>query len=146
MRLFEKMTILRRRAQVLENTVEKTDFLISIRFSKADFETITAVECPIMFSKGNLMSLNTFLTLFWYFIHFFDPKSHFDVMNSFKTHYFGPLGPYKGKWLKNVIFHDFFKLLLGVLRWCFRYVEMFWGPLEGVLTLRIHFGPVYDSQ
>ena len=67
------------------------------------------------------MSLNTFLTLFWYFIHFFAPKSHSEVMRSSKMTYFSPLGPYKGKWLKSVIFHDFFKLLLGGLIWCFRY-------------------------
>ena len=30
-------------------------------------------QCPISLPKGNLMSLNTFLTLFWYFIHFSDP-------------------------------------------------------------------------
>ena len=102
--------------------------------------------CPIMFSKGNLMSLNTFLTLFRCFIHFFTPKSHSEVMRSSKMVYFGPFGPYKEKWLKNVIFHDFFKVLLGNLRWCFRYVEMFLGPLEGVLSPRAHFGTVYDSQ
>ena len=45
-----------------------------------------------------------------------------------------------------MIFHDFLKLLLGHLRWCFTYLEMFSGPLEGILRPRIHFGPVYNSQ
>jgi len=53
--------------------------------------------------------------------------------------YVGPLGLHKGKRLKNVIFHDFFKLLLSDLRWYCRYVEMFLEPLEGILSLRIHF-------
>ena len=53
--------------------------------------------------------------------------------------HFGSLGPHKEKLPKNVIFHDFFKLLLGGLRWSCRYVEMFLGPLEGVLSPRIHF-------
>ena len=39
-------------------------------------------QCPISFPRGNLMFLNTFLTLFWYFIHFFDPKSHFEARRS----------------------------------------------------------------
>ena len=73
-------------------------------------------QCPISFPKGNLMSLNTFLKLFSYFIHFFVPKSHSEVMRSLKMAYFIPLSPYNVKLLKNVIFHDFFKLLLGVLR------------------------------
>ena len=42
---------------------------------------------------------------------------------------------------KNVIFHDFFKLLLNVPRCYTRYLEMFWGPLEDVLSLRTHFDP-----
>ena len=33
------------------------------------------------------------------------------------------------KWVKNEIFHDFFKLHLNVLRCYPRYVEMFLGPL-----------------
>ena len=53
--------------------------------------------------------------------------------------HFGSLGPHKEKLPKNVIFHDFFKLLLGGLRWSCRYVEMFLGPLKGVLNPRIHF-------
>ena len=57
--------------------------------------------------------------------------------------YFGPFGPYKGKCAENAIFHDFFKLLLSVLRWYCRYVEMFWGPLGGILGLRTHFGSVF---
>ena len=55
-------------------------------------------------------------------------------MRRCKIAYFSLLSPYNEKWPKNVIFHEFFKLLLGDLRWCFRYVEMFWGPLEGVLN------------
>ena len=73
-------------------------------------------QCPISFPKGNLVPLNTFLTLFSYFIHYFVSKSHSGVIRSFKMAYFIPLSPYKVKSLKNVIFHDFFKLLLGVLR------------------------------
>ena len=92
------------------------------------------------------MSLNTFLTLFWYFIHFFAPKSHSEVTRSQKMAYFSHLGHYKGKWVKNVIFHDFFKPLLGVLLWCFRYVEMFLGSPEGVLSSRIHFWFVSERQ
>ena len=53
--------------------------------------------------------------------------------------YFGPLGPYKEKLPKNVIFDDFFKLVLNVPRCYPRYVEMFLGPLEGVLSVRTHF-------
>ena len=53
--------------------------------------------------------------------------------------YFGLLGPYKGKWPKNVIFHDFFKVLLNVPRCYPRYVEMFLGLLEGISSLRTHF-------
>ena len=45
-----------------------------------------------------------------------------------------------------MIFHDFFKLLLNVPRCYPRYVEMFLGPLEGVLSLRIHFEFGHDSQ
>ena len=45
---------------------------------------------------------------------------------------------------KNVILYDFFKLLLDVLRCCFRYAGMFLGPLEGILSPRIHFGPIYE--
>ena len=41
--------------------------------------------------------------------------------------YFGSLGPHKGKWLKNVIFHDFFKLFLGVLKWCFTVRSKKWA-------------------
>ena len=41
--------------------------------------------------------------------------------------------------MKNVIFHDLFKLLLGGPRWYCKYVEMFLAPLEGILSLRIHF-------
>ena len=52
-------------------------------------------QCPISLPKGNLMSLNTFLTLFWYFIHFYAPKSHSEVMRSSKMAYFSPLGPYR---------------------------------------------------
>ena len=50
--------------------------------------------------------------------------------------HFSSLSPHKEKLPKHVIFHDFFKLLLGGLRWSCRYVEMFLGPLEGVLSLR----------
>ena len=99
-------------------------------------------QCIISFPRGNLVFLNTYLTLFWYFILFFAPKSHSEVMSNLKMTYFFPLSPYKGKWLKNVIFHDFFKLLLDDLRWCFRYVEMFLGPLEGVSMPRTHFWPM----
>ena len=102
----------------------------------------TPFQCPISLPKGKVMSLNTFLTLLWYFIHFFDPKSTSGVVSSIKIAYFGPLGPYKEKWLKNVIFHDFFKVFLDVPRCYPRYVKMFLGPLEGVLSLIIHFWPV----
>ena len=113
---------------------------------KSQSDQNKSFQCPISFPKGNSVSLNIFLTLFSYFIHYFVPKSHSEVMRSLKMAYFILLSPYKVKSLKNVIFHDFFKLLLGVLRWCFRYVEMFLGPLEGVFTLRIHFGSAYDTQ
>ena len=73
-------------------------------------------QCPISFPEGNLVFLNTFLTLFSYFIHYFVPKSYSEVMRSLKMAYFILLSPYNVKSLKNVIFHDFFKLLLGVLR------------------------------
>ena len=58
----------------------------------------------------------------------------------------GPFGPYKGKWVKNVIFHDFFKLLLNGLGWYCRYVEMLLGSQEGILSPRIHFWPVSSRQ
>ena len=45
-----------------------------------------------------------------------------------------------------MIFHDFFKLLLSGLRWSCRYLEMFLGPLEGILSLRIHFWPESKRQ
>ena len=50
--------------------------------------------------------------------------------------HFGSLDPHKENLPKNVIFHDFFKLLLnlGGLGWSCRYVEMFLGPLEDVLN------------
>ena len=51
----------------------------------------------------------------------------------------------KEKWLKNVIFHDFFKVLLDVLRWYCRYVEMFLEHLGGVLSLRTYFWPHFKS-
>ena len=38
-----------------------------------------------------------------------------------------------------MIFHDFFKVLLDVLRWYCRYVEMFLEHLGGVLSLRTYF-------
>ena len=50
----------------------------------------------------------------------------------------------KGKRVKNVIFHDFFKSLLDVSRWYCRYVEMFLGPLEGVSMPRTHFDQFQD--
>ena len=49
------------------------------------------------------------------FIHLFASKSLSEVTRSLKMPNFGPLGPYKGKWIKNVIFHDFFKVVLGVI-------------------------------
>ena len=78
------------------------------------------------------------------------PRTHFwSILRSqqtktfcFKIAYFGSFGLYKGKWAKNVIFHDFFKLLLNVPRYYPRYVEMFLGPLEDVLSLRTYFWPV----
>ena len=50
--------------------------------------------------------------------------------------HFGSLGPHKEKLPKNVIFHDFFKLLLNVPKCYPRYVEMFLGALEGISSLR----------
>jgi len=44
-----------------------------------------------------------------------------------------------------VIFHDFFKVLLDVLRWYCRYVEVFLEHLGGVLSLRTHFWPHFKS-
>ena len=102
-----------------------------------------------MFSNGTVVFLNILVTLFLYFIRIQDPKpySHFK-MTSQKA-YFSHLCLYKGyngKWIKNVIFHDFFKLLLDGLRWCFGCVEMFLGSLKGILSSIIDFGFVYDSQ
>ena len=99
-----------------------------------------------MFYKGTLMSLNTFLTFIWYYVHFSDPESHSEVMRSSKMAYSGPLNPYKEELLKNVIFCDFVKLLPGALRWLRRYVEMFLETLEGVLRPRIHFRCVSEPQ
>ena len=99
-----------------------------------------------MFSKGTLVFLIILITLFWYFIRFHDPKPHSDFKNTCQRAYFDRLCPYNGKWMKNMIFHDFFKLLLGGLRWCFGYLEMLLEPLEGVVSPRIHFGFAYDSQ
>ena len=67
-------------------------------------------------------------------------------MRSSKMAYFVPLNPYKEKLLKNVIFCDFVKLLLGVLSWFCKYVEVFLGPLEGVLSHRIHLRCVSEPQ
>ena len=53
--------------------------------------------------------------------------------------YFVPFELERENKQKNWIFHDFLKLLLNVLRCYPRYVEMFWGPLEGILSLRTHF-------
>ena len=102
-----------------------------------------------MFSNGTVVFLNILVTLLSYFIRIQDPKpySHFK-MTSQKA-YFSHLCLYKGfngKWIKNVIFHDFFKLLLDGLRWCFGCVEMFLTPIKGVFSLIIHFGWIYDSQ
>ena len=90
------------------------------------------------------MSLNTFLILVWWWDHFWRPYGYceniFHTQKCPKMALFRPQRlSYKGKWPKNVIFHDFFKLLLNVPRCYPRYVEMFLGPLEGVLSLRIHF-------
>ena len=60
--------------------------------------------------------------------------------------HYSSLSPHKEKLPKNVIFHDFFKLLLGGLRWSCRYVEMFLGPLEGVLSLRAYFWLVSEPH
>ena len=53
-----------------------------------------------------------------------------------------PLGHHKRKWAKNVIFHDFFKFFLSVLRWYYWSVEMFLRPPEGILSVRIHIWPI----
>ena len=37
------------------------------------------------------------------------------------------------------IFHDFFKVLLNISKYYPMYVEMFLGPLEGILSLRTRF-------
>ena len=102
-----------------------------------------------MFSKGTVVFLNILVTLFFYFIRIQDPKPYSHFKRTSQKAYFSHLCTYKGyngKWIKNVIFHDFFKLLLGVPRWYFRYLEMFLGPLEGVLSPRIHFGLICDSR
>ena len=70
----------------------KADFFDFLRIS-AKIDENKSFQCPISLPKGNLMSLNTFLTLFWYFIHFFDPKSTSEVVRSFKNAYFGHLDP-----------------------------------------------------
>ena len=56
-----------------------------------------------------------------------------------------PLRLVRKKWKKKVIFHDFFKVLLDVLRWYCRYVEMFLEHLGGVLNLRTYFWPNFKS-
>ena len=102
------------------------------------------LQSPIMFSNGSVVFLNILVTLFLYFIRIQDPKpySHFKLTS--QKAYFSHLCLYKGyngKWIKNVIFHDFFKVLLDVLRWYCRYVEMFLEHLGGVLNLRTYFWP-----
>ena len=56
-----------------------------------------------------------------------------------KYHILGPVWNIRENDQKSVIFYDFFKLLLSVLRWYCRYGEMFLRPLEGVLGPRIQF-------
>ena len=97
------------------------------------------------------MSLNTFLILVWWWDHFRRPYGHceniFHTQKCLKMALFGPpKAPYKEKWPKNVIFHDFFKLLLNVPRCYPRYVEMFLRPLEGVLSLKTRFCTVSRPQ
>ena len=71
-------------------------------------------------------------------------QHYFDILHTSRTHIFTlkwwedskcrNLALYaliRGSGQKNVIFHDFFKLLLNVPRCYPTYVEMFLGPLEG---------------
>ena len=74
---------------------------------KSQSDQNKSFQCPISFPKGNLMSLNTFLKSFSYFIHFFVPKSHSEVMRSLKMAYFVPLSPCKVKSLKMWFFTIF---------------------------------------
>ena len=122
--------------------VKKLDFFrlchrsTRIRRSNVPYRYLRVIRCP------------------W--THF---KHCFNVLSTFQTHN-RPLKAWeapnciilalwvlqKGKWPPEVIFHDFFKLLRGGPRWYFRYVEMFLGHLEGILSPRIHFRPILERH
>ena len=83
------------------------------------------------------MSLNTFLTFFDILFAFLDPKFTLKSWEASKGRIVALLA-LKRKWIKNAIFHDYFKLLLSLFRWSFNNVEIFFRSVEGILNFRIN--------
>ena len=88
-------------------------------------------------------------------------QQYFDILCTFPTHNhtlipweaskqrilaISPLQCKRGKSKKNVLLDQFFKLHLSVPRCYFKQVEMLFGPLEGILSLRKHFWSLWEAQ
>ena len=107
---------------------------ISVRCTKISNSNVPYRHSSVIWCPEHISNIiATFYPLFDFIIAL---CNHVKPQNGI---YFSPLCTYNEKWPKNVIFHDFFKLFLDVLRWSCRYVEVFLGPLEGILSPRMHF-------
>ena len=114
---------------------------ISVRCTKISNSNVPYRHSSVIWCPEHISNIiATFYPLFDFIIAL---CNHVKPQNGI---YFSPLCTYNEKWPKNVIFHDFFKLFLDVLRWSCRYVEVFLRPLEGILNPRMHFCLILKPQ